>query len=226
MVNAFAYCGRNHCFIQGAEKIIHSKEVNKFFINQKTGFLCGDPIIHILDNKARIFYHKENKNGILHFNLPPGEYFTKNELQPTTLRKYKLFKLQRPNAKYQIPDNLTVYFGENPNLCTVDHEQHTVFFDVMFMQMPQFCFDYALFHEIGHYLYTGKGQKSEIQADQYSYNKMIEKGYNPSQIQVAIEGVLSNRKNAKQRKNHFSLAREQNPGCKKQQNQKDSRCAG
>jgi len=75
-----------------------------------------------------------------------------------------------------------------------------IYFDNQFKNEKTFIKDFVLNHELGHYRYLNEGQKSELNADAYAYNKMIEIGYNPSQIAVANFYVLSNKKSSLERK--------------------------
>jgi hypothetical protein len=59
---------------------------------------------------------------------------------------------------------------------------------------------YILLHEVGHYFYSGQGQKSEIYCDLFSANEMLKIGFNPSQIKWAQSGTLSNSETSLERK--------------------------
>ena len=66
--------------------------------------------------------------------------------------------------------------------------------------MPLPVKDYIKFHELGHYFYSGEGNKSEILCDLFAKNCMLKCGYNPSQVRWAQNGTLSNMISSKIRK--------------------------
>lgn len=169
-------------------------------LKNKQGFKTNDRLIIINDNNG-LFYYKENKNKeVVHFNLPEGKYSTDNKLYLTELRKYKLKPLPLRNVFIKKPNELKFIFCDNPNKCTIDLKKGLIYFDNQFKNEKTFIKDFVLNHELGHYRYLNEGQKSELNADSYAYNKMINIGYNPSQIAVANFYVLSNKKNSIERK--------------------------
>jgi hypothetical protein len=177
----------------------------RFFVNKKSGFISKDKNIVINDINGNIFYFKLNNEGkIIYFNLPEGEYTTNNNLQKVTEpRKFKIKILPSPNRPKKLPKEFKIFFTENPNKCSVDNVNHIIYFDNSFKDAPQFVMDYIKLHELGHYFYSGQGQLSEKNCDQFAYNEMIKLGYNPSQVVAAINYSLSDRKEAVKRKNNL-----------------------
>lgn len=181
-----------------------------FKVIEKSGFVCNDLIIDITDLDGSMFYYKLNENRKnIFFNLPKGTYRTKNDLKQIEPIKYKLGSLPRPHNQSSLPDNFNISFGENPNKCTVNLDKGTVFFDNKFKDAERYTLDYIIFHELGHYFFYGKGQKSEIACDKFAANCMLILGYNPPQIRAAQFFTLSESKDAiKRKKEIFKLTKE------------------
>lgn len=171
-----------------------------FFIKDKTGFYCFDAIVKIYDKNNRLFYFKENKNGKLYFNLPTGVYNTYNSLSKQQPRIYKLTKLPMANEKKTLPKTFKIIYCENPHKCSVDNNKHIIYFDYSFRDMPLPVKDYIKFHELGHYFYSGQGNRSEILCDLFAKNCMLKIGYNPSQVRWAQSGTLTDSKTSLERK--------------------------
>lgn len=177
---------------------------NIFKVSQKSGFYSFDPVVKIYDNNGKLFYLKENKNGKLYFNLPTGVYKTFNTLSKQKPRKYKETKLPKANNPKQLPLRFKIVYCKNPNKCSVDNNKHIIYFDYSFKNVPLPVKDYIKFHELGHYFYSGQGNKSEILCDLFAKNCMLKCGYNPSQIRWAQSGTLGNSKTSKQRKSKLN----------------------
>lgn len=175
--------------------------MQRFTVKTKSGFKSFDTVVKIYDKNGILFYCKDNKQGLLHFNLPKGEYLTYNNLMPSKLRVYKLPKLPKANNVKTLPNDFKIIFAENPNKCSVDNKNHIIIFDNSFKKQPIPVIDYILFHELGHYLYSEQGNKSEINCDLFAMKKMLEIGYNPSQILWVQSGTLSDNKSTLERKN-------------------------
>ena len=174
--------------------------MQKFTVKTKCGFKSFDTVVKIYDKNGILFYCKENPIGLLHFNLPTGEYLTYNSLMPSKIREYKLPKLPKANNLKNLPKDFKIIFCDNPNKCSVDNQNHVIYFDNSFKKQPIPVIDYILFHELGHYLYSEQGNKSEINCDLFAMKKMLEIGYNPSQILWVQNGTLSDNKQTKERK--------------------------
>lgn len=155
----------------------------------------------ILDKNKTPFYYRNNLKNKFSFNLPCGTYYTNNNLvkldKPVFYTKPKLKK--RYHFK-EYPKNFKILYSENPNKCSVDLNKGVIIFDNSFKTAPRFIKDFIKFHELGHYRYTGKGQQSEIDCDNFACYCMILIGYNPSQIMVASKNSLENTPLSLQRK--------------------------
>lgn len=150
-------------------------------------------IIKTID--GRIFYTDQwVKKPVKHFNLPKGKYIVESGdiLRKKSSVKYRLPKLPPPERWYK-QKKYRIKFAPNPNKATVYHKEGIIVFDPYFKKVPKFIFDFILFHEFGHQYY-----KTEKYADAYARNKMLKRGYNPSQIGlsplVGLSGAQFERK--------------------------------
>jgi hypothetical protein len=172
----------------------------KFIVKEKSGFSTFDKVVKISDNNGMLFYFKENRNGKLVFNLPKGIYNTDNNLFKSKFVKHKIYNLPSPNSIKKLPKKFKILYINNPHKCSVNNRTHTIYFDNSFRNVPKPIKMYILLHEVGHYFYSGQGQKSEIYCDLFSANEMLKIGFNPSQIKWAQSGTLSNSETSLERK--------------------------
>lgn len=161
-------------------------------IKQKTGFRTSLPF-EIYDSKGRLFYssdfsNKLKNNGSIRFNLPIG-YYQYNGLfeklpRPVEFKSIKLPKTERNLQK----TNYRIEYGNNPNKCTIYYGKGLIFFDNSFKNEVKTTLIYVYLHEMGHHYY-----KSEHLADLYATKKMLDLGFNPSQIGRTQLKILSDR---------------------------------
>lgn len=155
--------------------------MQKISINKKTGFTTLWPFV-IFDKNKVLFYSsnftdKIKKGERLNFNLPPGVFYYEGSFRkldfPVKQKEIKLPKSERniPIRQYKI------LFKENPNKCSINYAMGVIIFDNKFKTAPMYEKYYIYFHEIGHHFY-----KSEHLADLYATKKMLEVGFNISQI--------------------------------------------
>lgn len=171
--------------------------MKKISVPVKSGFVSHDKFLKIYDNKERLFYFHTLKPGqrTVHFNLPPGNYFSNNKIGGAPVRKYKLPNLPKRERKFTIPKKITVTYRENPNKASIFIDKNLVILDpsIKGLSRPQIV--YILNHERGHYLYS-----TESYCDLYAMRRMLISGYNPSQIAMSLHGALSNAPGALERK--------------------------
>jgi hypothetical protein len=154
-------------------------------LESKTGFYTSLPF-EIFDLKGNIFYtsdfvNKVSQGQVHKFNLPRGNYTYNGSLHKldkpvihSELRATKkLPKKQRNLGKHRYK----IFFAPNPNKCTINHKKHTITFDTAFKDAPLYIKYDIYYHELGHRYY-----KTEEFADLYASKKMLELGFNPSQI--------------------------------------------
>jgi len=166
-------------------------------ISQITGF-SGLAPIKIYDGKNRIFYNKNrsnNRDGIVYFNLPPGRYFTDNELKrlPRPI-KYKCPLLPKPERLLNIPQ-LKIIVEKNPRKCSIYFATGIIKIDPEYAAKPLPQLMHILFHEIGHFLYA-----TEYKCDLFSCYNMLKYGFNPSQcLKVMLHNLSSNKQESLKR---------------------------
>lgn len=176
-----------------------------FSINKKTGFITTSKKV-VIYRFGMPFYSRTRTKKFLKFNLPAGDYnLISGEI--SKMRSpiiYKKIKLPEPNKITKFSNNIKVYFVTNKNKCSVDLSGPSpiFYFDNSFKNYPRFVITWICGHEIGHYFYRGEGHFSEKKCDIFSSNLMLDLGYNPSQINAAIQMALSDNKLSELRKKH------------------------
>lgn len=175
--------------------------MTQFVIDRKTGFSTKEKEFLILDKSKIPFYtFKNQRSEPFIFNLPTGIYYTDSQLSalPTPF-KYKLPTLKERYFFKRFPSKFKIGYGNNPNKCTVDLNNATIFFDSSFKKYPRWVKDYIKFHELGHFMYSGRGDESEADCDVFACWCMIKVGYNPSQVAAARAMSLGNSPKLKNR---------------------------
>lgn len=165
--------------------------MNKITVKKKTGFknpLKSD--FKIFDFRGVLFYSNELlKKKDIEFNLPCGVYYSDTDfIRLETPVKNKKIRLPKPQRNIKHDKKISIEFGNNVNKATIFHDENKILFDNSFKNktLPEiyFCF----YHEIGHKYYI-----SEQFADLYATKKMLQKGFNKSQIGKANIMLLSSR---------------------------------
>jgi hypothetical protein len=166
--------------------------MQKLYVDKKTGFSSLLPF-KIFDSNGLLFYAdfftNKIKNGErLKFNLPAGNYFVDGFLvqlaEPIKQKHIELPKPQReiPYTRYKIK------FGENPHKCTIYYNDGLILFDKSFLSKPLYMRYNVYFHELGHHLYG-----TEKYADLFALKKMLELGFNLSQVGYGTLYTLSDK---------------------------------
>jgi hypothetical protein len=164
--------------------------MQKLVLTEKTGFSSILPF-KIFDTKGILFYSSEFVNKIekgqrQYFNLPSGIWQLDGFLikldKPV---KYKEIILPKPERKKPIA-TYKIVFRANPNKCSIFYNENLIVFDTSFLTRPLYEKYNIYFHEIGHHFY-----KTEKFADLFAAKKMLEKGFNPSQIGYGLIDSLS-----------------------------------
>lgn len=155
--------------------------MREIILEKKTGFETSLPF-KIFEPNGNEFFSSEFTNKIqngevLKFNLPPGKWSVEGSIRRLSEPvKFSSIKLPPPERrikkrKYQI------IFGHNKNKCTIYYKAGLIVFDNAFKDAPLYIKFDIYYHELGHHLY-----KTEKFADLYAINKMLQFGFNPSQI--------------------------------------------
>jgi hypothetical protein len=169
-------------------------------LEKKTGFMSTMPF-EIFDNKGILFYDSTFTKHIaegrpVRFNLPIGIYtyngnFIKLE-SPIPVLNITLPLRERnidTGRKYKIK------WGENKNKCTIFYKEATILFDNSLLTLPLYVRYGIYYHELGHLYY-----KTEYKADFYGAKRMLELGFNPSQVgRVLLVGLSDKSRERKEK---------------------------
>lgn len=151
--------------------------------NKACGYSCkGDVRIYSLNGKPFYFF---NSNKLVHFNLPAGTFLSEKPLEKKPLKKYKLPALSKPERVLKLPPNFTFYFTANPNTCSVLLDKGLIICDHKLRSYTTPALTFIYLHELGHYFY-----ESEEACDRYAARRMLQAGFNPSQIAEAPRVTL------------------------------------
>jgi hypothetical protein len=170
--------------------------MRKLNVDKKTGFVVNDiykPIV-IRDYRGILFYTTEPLlPKVKEFNLPPGTYFVDSGyFSPKTFPVYyPKIKMPFPQRFYKSPYDFKTSFGNNPNKATINWVNKTILFDNSLKECTIPELEFILWHEFGHAYY-----KDEKAADLYAANKMLDRGFNPSQVGIAPD-TLSDKQDAR-----------------------------
>lgn len=168
-------------------------------------FFSTDKDIKIFDSRKKVFYFHPNKERNITFNLPRGIFFTGNKIERKNIFvPYKKFVSPFPKDFLR---QVKVEIKPNPNKATNYRLQKRFVID------PKIAFhEYApvpvftIAHEIGHFIHFPKrtlstninsssfkkeADQCEKDADSFAVHYMLGNGYNPTQIKIAKELVLS-----------------------------------
>lgn len=163
------------------------EKLKRLEVRAKSGFrnINGKPII-LLDETGEIFYDTTKLDKIVkEFNLPIGTYYVaqgKFTQKPSPVNYPMAALPPTERTKQSNPENFDIKFVENPHTGSVFWDVRNIYLDNSLKDLPLPCLVFVLYHEYGHRYY-----KTEKYCDLYARNKMLEAGYNPSQIG---EGIL------------------------------------
>lgn len=147
-------------------------------------------------DKRGLFYKKE---GEVKFNLPPGEYEYKGDIERLSYPvKYRYPPLPFPEKISILPPakKLVILIDEKIQRAKIRVADNLMLIGPPVLQMTTPEIASIFFHEIGHYYYT-----TEKYCDYYSIVCMIKLGFNPSQF-VSFVKVLGHGEESIKRKNY------------------------
>jgi len=168
----------------------------KITVNKKTGFKNPSNCIYNIYDFRGIFFYSNDilKDKNKPFNLPEGTFYTDIILAklPEPVKNRRIY-LPYPERVIKVNKPFKFIFCDNINKATIKYGECVIYIDNSFKKktLPEIIFMY--YHELGHLYY-----KSENKADLYATKKMLQKGYNKSQIGFGAFKLLSDR--AKNRK--------------------------
>lgn len=161
-------------------------------LEHKTGFSSLMPFA-IYEPNGQLFYSSDFTTKIaegkrLSFNLPSGVYKFDGSLikldSPVPVVNISLPIWERT----YLQKRYDIIFGDNPNKCTIFYDKGVILFDNSIMKMPLYVKYVIYYHELGHHFYS-----TEKFADLYAAKRLLEKGFNPSQIGRGFLEGLSER---------------------------------
>jgi len=166
--------------------------MKKLILDNKTGFRSIMPF-SIVDPNGIEFYNSDFTHHIkdgqpLQFNVMAGSFqydgnFIKLD-RPVPVKSVAL-PLKERNITIKRYD---IQFGSNPNKCTIFYDRGIILFDNSFISKPLYVKYVIYFHELGHHWYI-----TESKADLFAAKKLLEIGFNPSQIQMGMLTSLSDK---------------------------------
>lgn len=172
--------------------------MKKLVLAEKTGFSTLLPF-KIYDSTGFLFYSdtfvsKIREGKRLFFNLPIGEYqyngiFEKLPNPVSREKRIEQINKELPPPERKIPNTgYRIEWGNNPNKCSIFYDQKRILFDKSLAKIPMYMKFYIYFHEMGHHLY-----KTEKFADLFAAKKMLQLGFNASQIGYSSLETLSDK---------------------------------
>jgi hypothetical protein len=166
--------------------------MRKLILKEKTGFASSMPFT-IYDPNNIVFYSSEftgriQQGKVLKFNMIAGTFsydgnFIKLD-SPVKVVNVILPPKER-NIAYK---RYNIEYGENKNKCTIFYDKGVILFDNQFMTKPLYVKYLIYFHELGHHWYI-----TESKADFYAAKKLLELGFNPSQIELGMLDSLTDK---------------------------------
>jgi hypothetical protein len=157
--------------------------MKSMILENKTGFETSLPF-DIFDNKGLLFYSSEftdhiQKGEKIRFNLPAGIYNYNGSFisLPAPVRFKEITLPMKERNLNGISKRYQIIFGDNPNKCTIFYDKGVILFDSKYKNEPLYIRYGIYFHELGHHFY-----KTEEKADLYACKKMLDFGFNPSQV--------------------------------------------
>lgn len=164
-----------------------------FPVTSKSGFIAlTDVVICGSDGK---FFHAASPGQ--KFNMPKGNYFLSGKVNnlPAPLNSdIAFYPFERDDRQW---NEYKIFVCNNPNKASVIFASGIafIFLDHSIAELPSPCVQYAIEHELAHAHYKQKkGEKAEEvenRCDCYAEHKMLQDGYNPSQLKFANNQLLS-----------------------------------
>lgn len=151
--------------------------------SSRAGFVGTDNVI-VKDNKTGAIFYRHSKPGkTIFFNLPPGSWTIKGAKHKTTPLRYEnkiilpapeRFLYPRHYKIVNVPDSVTT-------TGYINHDKKKIFINEDLEGAKR---DFVLYHELGHRHYS-----TEWKCDIFAAREMLKKGYNPSQVLNASDGL-------------------------------------
>lgn len=161
-------------------------------VTTKTGFFALSDL-KVFDRNGRPFYATTKGRC---FNLPIGNYTITGkaeQLNAPLEQDVPFYPFERNDRNYS---RVEIHWCKNPNKASVVFENNVahLFIDESFKNIPLPCFLYLCAHELAHAHYKlqdgEKPEEVENRCDNWAEHTLLEKGFNPSQIQEANHFLL------------------------------------
>lgn len=148
-------------------------------LHEKTGMVCYGRGGLIFCEKGKLVYQAEG-NG-KKFNLPKGTYIHDLELRKCQPVDFELPQLPEKERNHiRNPKTEVVRIEKNPHKATINPKKGIITIDPLLLRYPKYVFDFVVWHEVGHYYYA-----TEWKCDTFAARKMLEMGWNPSNVSAA-----------------------------------------
>ena len=150
--------------------------------NKDRSTLTTSEPVYIAERSGKLFYFHPNKQKEITFNLPKGIYFSENlvkrvaEFKPYPKEDYVLKK----HVPLEHAKGYKVREGDNVNKGSIKYATKDILIDKKIREDYSPCFEFVYGHELGHTLFD-----DERLCDFYAHDRMLDLGYNPTQIQLA-----------------------------------------
>ncbi len=154
----------------------------------------------ILDDKRNPFYWHTNEARHINFNLPPGTYYTENDLHKRA--KFKPYGHEPyPKLNKAFLRRVKVFPYKNPSKASISLQKAFILADPAFYYSKYKPLKtFTLCHEVFHTVYHAKNRRErnnfyiheyiEMQCDNAAKAFMLANGWNPTQISLAVKMLL------------------------------------
>lgn len=160
-----------------------------------TWFYCENLPVTVYTGDGQKFY-QTTKGSKGFFSLPKGVYSFSKPVKKVEKRYRKIPKLPEPQRYITKPEKWKLILCRNSAKCSIKLESGKVYFDRdLWNKLNKLQRLFILLHEFGHYFY-----KSEHLCDLYAKVKLLEQGYNRSQVAGIDFKILTNSPSSFERK--------------------------
>ena len=158
-----------------------------FVLNlQKPCTLSVQGFTKVIDNDTKEIFYQTIK-GQKYFCLPQGNFTISQSFKKLPFnRKFIFTPIKEREKNYFFKEFAPLKFSKNPNVATVYHEKKEIVFDNKLKEQPFLFQAFILYHEIGHKYFN-----TEWKCDVFACHKLLNSGYNQSQILKVCENFLS-----------------------------------
>lgn len=153
-------------------------------LSRGRGFLAvGRVLVYDLEDAQRLFYSRTFTNGG-RFNLPRGKWLIFGNVRGCKMHTFERPNLPRAERNMKMQCSRIVV-TPNPNKASTNPRTGLIVIDPKISKSKRAELMFILCHEKGHTYY-----KTEWKCDCFSASKMLDMGFNPSQIAKAALSTL------------------------------------